>query len=412
MGDRRFSARYGTEDFDNEEWERELRSRNARLLEHFGDDVILVPRNSFLDNLLQRYTDRGRRFPDDFFDVPDPSTPAGFPALPAIRRTGPYLSPPGATPGPRRPESSRNRLVRREEEQLRAAIEASIREEREAQERRDAEEAARLDALERQAAADYAYARALQGTSSDSDDSDVPPLWWQPPPAPNDGRLSKRNKTSSSTATPSNPTAQTADCAVCFNSFEYPNSIARLSCSHYYCTECLSGLFAGAISGAISRLNPQPFPPSCCKDHPIVYDVVERWLSSEVRRNYIHNRALLETPSEERVYCARDSCGQFIAPPQRSTVGIFGSRFADGRRLSKTSKASSTNTLVRCTSCSMQTCTQCKRPADEHNGGAGGVCPEDADIKKLMSTAQQRGWQQCYRCKNMVEKTDGCNHMT
>ncbi|KAK8243536.1 hypothetical protein HDK90DRAFT_408586, partial [Phyllosticta capitalensis] len=157
---------------------------------------------------------------------------------------------------------------------------------------------------------------------------------------------------------------------------------------HYYCTECLSGLFAGAISGAISRLNPQPFPPSCCKDHPIVYDVVERWLSSEVRRNYIHNRALLETPSEERVYCARDSCGQFIAPPQ------------------------STNTLVRCTSCSMQTCTQCKRPADEHNGGAGGVCPEDADIKKLMSTAQQRGWQQCYRCKNMVEKTDGCNHMT
>ncbi|KAK8222279.1 hypothetical protein BKA81DRAFT_352266 [Phyllosticta paracitricarpa] len=45
-------------------------------------------------------------------------------------------------------------------------------------------------------------------------------------------------------------------------------------------------------------------------------------------------------------------------------------------------------------------------------GGVGGLCPEDADVKALLLTAQQRGWQRCYRCENMVEKRSGCNHMT
>ncbi|KAK7632059.1 hypothetical protein IWX47DRAFT_760576, partial [Phyllosticta citricarpa] len=162
---------------------------------------------------------------------------------------------------------------------------------------------------------------------------------------------------------------------------------AHLPCDHYYCSDCISRIFDGAITASISRLNPQPFLPECCRGHPIPYTAVANHLHGPTRQNFTRHATLLATPIEERTWCAGENCGRFIPP-------------------------TTTNTLVRCPSCTLQTCTQCKRLSTDHMGGVGGLCPEDADVKALLLTAQQRGWQRCYRCENMVEKRSGCNHMT
>ncbi|KAK3715867.1 hypothetical protein LTR37_006850 [Vermiconidia calcicola] len=39
-------------------------------------------------------------------------------------------------------------------------------------------------------------------------------------------------------------------------------------------------------------------------------------------------------------------------------------------------------------------------------------CPQDPEIAKLIEQAKDEGWQRCYSCNAMVEKKEGCNHMT
>ncbi|KAK7529877.1 uncharacterized protein J3D65DRAFT_597663 [Phyllosticta citribraziliensis] len=337
----------------------------------------------------------------------------------------------------------------RAEQELQVAADAA-RAHREAQSARDAHLAALYDTLERvreaQIADDRAIAEALEeDTSLDEDsagevsfdeddvdednvDEDSGPEFLPPPPFDSNWNSgTRRNGTLSSgvlfsgdrlstgyingvprsfstqrqTSTRQQPPAPppTFDCAVCFNS--YPASgMTRLPCDHHYCPKCLSTLIDGAITASISRLNPQPFPPSCCPGHPIPYRSVIHFLTAQTRSNLTRHEALLSTPIEERIWCAQPDCGHFIPPSNRAnTSRNNGNRPANAD-------------LVRCRTCQQHTCVQCKRLDLDHMGGAGGVCPEDTDVKALLATAQQRGWQQCFRCRSMVEKTDGCNHMT
>ncbi len=40
------------------------------------------------------------------------------------------------------------------------------------------------------------------------------------------------------------------------------------------------------------------------------------------------------------------------------------------------------------------------------------VCPkQEADVVKLFALGSEKKWKQCPTCLNMVEKSDGCNHM-
>jgi hypothetical protein len=40
------------------------------------------------------------------------------------------------------------------------------------------------------------------------------------------------------------------------------------------------------------------------------------------------------------------------------------------------------------------------------------ACPNDADTQALLQAARIAGWARCYRCRMMVELTQGCYHMT
>ena len=64
------------------------------------------------------------------------------------------------------------------------------------------------------------------------------------------------------------------------------------------------------------------------------------------------------------------------------------------------------NDVGTCVFCKNNTCVLCK--GEEHDG----LCPKDPHVVLLMDIANRSRWQQCSRCKNMVELAVGCFHMT
>ena len=56
-----------------------------------------------------------------------------------------------------------------------------------------------------------------------------------------------------------------------------------------------------------------------------------------------------------------------------------------------------------CGKCGMKACTSCKM--QEHTGS----CPKDSVFLKLM---KKKKWQRCYNCKRIVEREEGCPHIT
>lgn len=88
----------------------------------------------------------------------------------------------------------------------------------------------------------------------------------------------------------------------------------------------------------------------------------------------------IEFGTPYRTYC--HSCGKFINP--------------DGIQAHQ----------AHCTVCNLDTCILC-------NGRFhGGNCPKDPALEAVLRLAQETGWQRCMSCQTMVERGEGCNHMT
>ena len=146
----------------------------------------------------------------------------------------------------------------------------------------------------------------------------------------------------------------------------------RAPCGDSYCHECLSHLFESAMK------DDSLFPPQCC-DERIPFDSVEHLFDSSFSAMF-HERAI-ELGTGHRTYCADPSCSTFIKAEDI------------------------TDDKASCPVCSMVTCVTCKSTAHE------GDCPEDPAVKSLMALAETEGYQQCHRCRRMIELTFGCNHM-
>lgn len=84
----------------------------------------------------------------------------------------------------------------------------------------------------------------------------------------------------------------------------------------------------------------------------------------------------LAVPVLQRVYCA--GCGAWIA---------------DGRE--------------QCASCGAATCVRCGKAAH-----AGRGCAVEVSEDVVFGAAEREGWQQCPGCLNVVERSEGCPHMT
>lgn len=162
------------------------------------------------------------------------------------------------------------------------------------------------------------------------------------------------------------------DCIVCRDSL-YPHHTVRLACGDVYCKSCLHSFLLRATK------DESLFPPRCHRQ-PIGNAIIEANLNDAELSEY--RNAELEFTSTNRIYCAVPECARFIPATQR-----------DRDRAS-------------CAACGAVTCVHCK--ALSHPGG----CLQDTARQQLLEYGVGQNWKTCFGCGEMVEKENGCNHMT
>ncbi|EXJ64482.1 hypothetical protein A1O7_00818 [Cladophialophora yegresii CBS 114405] len=131
------------------------------------------------------------------------------------------------------------------------------------------------------------------------------------------------------------------------------------------------------------------FPPKCC-GKPLRISVWGTMLEPDILERYKEIEA--EFSANRPLYCASPQCSTFI--PEGAMVPQ--------------------DELGLCPKCATATCRKCRRLMDDHAvwDVAERICPkEEEGLTKLYELGSEKKWKQCPTCLNMVEKTDGCNHM-
>ncbi|KAF4465450.1 hypothetical protein FALBO_7702 [Fusarium albosuccineum] len=178
------------------------------------------------------------------------------------------------------------------------------------------------------------------------------------------------------------------DCTICLTPAEEP---LLTSCNHVYCGLCFVNMCEAEAS------KPKDFcitcegnEGTCGKRLPIVEihgllmaetfeDILKASFSSYVRRH----------PNEFR-YCPTPDCDRIYRVVSESTV---------------------LRTTFTCGKCLAAICTGCN---SSHPGKACAELENDAsgDLEKLARLKEELGVQDCPRCSALIEKTEGCNHIS
>jgi E3 ubiquitin-protein ligase RNF144 len=161
-------------------------------------------------------------------------------------------------------------------------------------------------------------------------------------------------------------------CNACLEAVPTNDSL-ELACDHTYCRTCLTDHFKSALTDT------GLFPPRCCKI-AIPVDICRAVLPKDMVKEFDLKVEELAHPNP--TYCYNAECAEFI---QAKNI---------------------TNDVGNCVFCRNKTCVLCK--CEEH----AGLCPTDPHVVLLKDLANRSKWQQCSRCKNMVELAVGCFHMT
>lgn len=158
-------------------------------------------------------------------------------------------------------------------------------------------------------------------------------------------------------------------CMACYQT-KNDNDTITLNRTHTYCRKCLMMIFKSAMADTTR------FPPRCCKS-PIPVETCHALLPKEMIKDFDLKLAELSTPNP--TYC--------------SSWSVF-------LRLDNIKGG-----VATCPFCKKKTCLTCKKP--KHDG----LCPKDPHDTLLLERAKRSHWQQCSRCKQMVELSYGCFHM-
>lgn len=161
------------------------------------------------------------------------------------------------------------------------------------------------------------------------------------------------------------------NCEVCGDA-KPRSDIVKLPCSHGFCGGCLRTYVETSLS------DPSRFPPQCC-DCMIDRKLAKKFLPDASAKAF--KAKVKELKHSVRVYCFEPTCRAFIHP-----------------KYIKHEKA-------KCQKCHSVTCCFCK------GGAHDGDCPKDTALQRLLSTAQNEGWQRCSTCGAVVELSSGCNQI-
>jgi hypothetical protein len=128
-------------------------------------------------------------------------------------------------------------------------------------------------------------------------------------------------------------------------------------------------------------------PPRCCSQS-IPASIVKSVLDRDDQAAFMESVLQFSTPWEARIFCPNPTCGEFI--PKRGKI--------DPKHPFE----------VVCRQCRTKACSICKRAAHAF----GQDCPADWELDAVLQMGENAGWRRCYKCRNLVELTQGCSHIT
>ena len=175
-------------------------------------------------------------------------------------------------------------------------------------------------------------------------------------------------------------------CPICTDEISHAE---QLGCGHSYCSRCLKHYLESA-------LNTKTFPLACIGDEgackvPIPIPEIRRFLQPQVFQALVEVafRSYLTQHAQELKYCKTPDCQQIY------------------RHNPNTRK------ILQCPSCFFTVCSACDEEAHE-----GMTCQErrlhkdPAEQDRLFNEWANEHGKQCPECRRIIEKSEGCNHMT
>ena len=174
-------------------------------------------------------------------------------------------------------------------------------------------------------------------------------------------------------------------CPICTDEISHAE---QLGCGHSYCSGCLQHFLESAP-------HTKTFPLACIGDEgackvPISIPEIRRFLQPQVFQALVEVafRSYLDQHTQELKYCTTPDCQQIYRH--------------------------STNTrILQCPSCFSTICSACDEEAHE-----GMTCQErrlhkdPAEQDRLFNVWANEHGKQCPECGRVIEKNEGCNHMT
>ncbi|KAI9776046.1 MAG: hypothetical protein M1839_000649 [Geoglossum umbratile] len=170
-------------------------------------------------------------------------------------------------------------------------------------------------------------------------------------------------------------------CVCCCEEFTTAKSYQTLPCSHTYCRACLRVLI-------VQTMEDESKMPSKCCSQPITGFVIRNVLSRDEQTKFIKLIAQYSIPWKDRIFCPNPNCGEFVPKPAK----------IDPKHPFQ----------VTCKRCKTRICKTCKRAAHPHDQD----CPADWELDAVLHLGENKGWKRCYKCRNLVELTHGCTHIT
>ncbi|CZT09540.1 related to ariadne-2 protein [Rhynchosporium agropyri] len=170
-------------------------------------------------------------------------------------------------------------------------------------------------------------------------------------------------------------------CICCCDEFKKSSALQTLPCGHNYCDACLHVLITQAGN------DESKMPPRCCT-RAIPKTVIKTVLTKEEQNIFMKNVLQFSTPWESRIFCPNHTCGEFI--PKRNRI--------DPKHPFE----------IVCRNCRTKACSICKGSAHAF----GQDCPSDWELDAVLQIGEKSGWRRCYKCRNLVELTHGCSHIT
>lgn len=187
-------------------------------------------------------------------------------------------------------------------------------------------------------------------------------------------------------------------CRICFEA-KYPSEFFdRMACSHRFCSSCMALHIRGKLQ---ENSLPIHCPEPSCSEN-LIPQICEAILSKLTIEKWKLALTDVENPISQRSCCPFEDC----SAPLLKDVPEAGSSTAAAAVVVKKSE---------CPNCARLICVQCGVPWHE-----GLDCTEIKKVSPreeekgdmaLFKLAKEKDWQQCPRCKHIVEKTSGCRHI-